>query len=785
MLPPFVWLLIPIILVGIVVTIVIFSKKRDTPVQPDIISAVKISVSNPVSTFTGTIQIKEKELLNMTLNTVINIILQKATLPWAIDDIFWNSIKINDKLFLAENGIISQQNVTIFNLVGKAPTDIELNFQRICHSEEKPAENICKGQQAVCSSTGWILVDGLNPPNNDQLQACCKGNSNGPIGTWDNVNNITHCSCGQAPSTDCGDPTGCGSFAQICTENGWECKGGIKCPEASVWKNCLNCGNSGYVICTDGKFSCTNCNPESMPECEFSCHNLQENVCQRDGTFKCTPNAADCPTDITKLLPCCTDPLFPIPVCDKNKGTTTCKDCEDIPKPVNDPNYSKCENGSCDGYGWVCTATGWISVPHIKPPTDLTKCCPITHTASWNPAIGCVECNCSTGSSCITYCGNDEKNFDNCQKTCCTGPQSCFQTINDCVCCEDISRVCVLSDGTSTCCASGYICMGNKCVPICGVKSDGTLRSCSTCLQVDKLSSWQKNSLLTNPDALINTKTGVGDIGYICVENVCGNPTQISVVPKKIPNEDPNFQPFARFNDQFCIPKDLTTTPVTSCNYNDSDTCNADTNCTWRDVVQFMAQDINNDTQLHQEIQAKYNMLDGFYCAEGGPVRKVVTMQLDKNNCGETDCWLKAVNKGTTNLHYNKDTGICSMIVNTVTGSNMNSTNCKGDNCGNIQPIGSISEVTNTVPNCVTRTQDPGNYRVASCPVVNDMCVQYCLPNSIPYGICLPNSVRPEGGVQWGQVMPPKYKCDTTNKTCILSAIGTFGNKPDCDSICV
>lgn len=781
----FLWILLPVLIIGIVVTVLFLTRKKKVQ-EPEIISEIEIKVTNPVSSFAGTIKMNEKDILSMTLETLINIILQKATLPWAIDDIFWNSVQIDNTVFTAENGEILEKNQTVISLVNKIPKTVQLNFQRICRPSEKPTENICRGQQAVCGPTGWILVDGIKPPTEEEATLCCKDSPNGPIGKWDSMNSVVHCSCGEAPSTDCGDPSGCGAFSQVCTKDGWVCKSGTKCPDESKWGNCLNCDKSEYVICQDGKFSCTKCDPSTITDCEFSCHNLQENVCQQDGKFACVPNGAECPTDISLAVPCCTDPLFPIPVCDKSKGTTTCKDCEDIPKHVDDPNYAKCENGTCDGYGWVCTATGWIAQPHIKPPPNMSICCPITHIASWNPELGYVECVCATGSTCVgKFQGNEEKNFTNCQKTCCTGPQSCFETLNDCICCEDISRVCLLDDGSSVCCASGYVCVNNQCVPICGKEANGDYRGCTTCLQVDKLSAWQKNSIITNPNVLINTKTGPGggEFGYICMgNNVCANPTQISTVPKKIPNEDPNFQPFAQFADEFCIPKDLATTPVTSCAYTDNTSCTADPNCTWRNVVQFMSQDVNNDTQLHNEIKAKYNMLDGFYCREGVTLRKAVSMQMDKNNCGEIDCWVKTANQGTTNLYYNQDTGICSMIINKPNA--INSTSCKGSNCSNIAPAGSISQVNSTIPDCVTRTQDPGNFPVASCPVVNDMCVQYCLPNTIPYGICIPNSVRLEGDVKFGQVMPKKYKCDT-NKQCVLSAIGMYGNQAECSSACV
>lgn len=582
---------IAIVATIVIVLVIVFRKgsggsNSTTPIP------ISVTVTDPMGTLTSTMQMTKAQINTMNIGNFVINALQTVKLPWSIVDIYWNSISIASKNVAVQNGIIPDteqaRNLLTF-MGGTIPQNlsIKLNFQRVCHPADKVSLlcDPCKGAAPFCGPTGWICRDGISPPTLDQRIACCKTGANGPYGTWDAKSNSVLCdNCESAPTVDCGDTTGCGAFGQVCTGTGWNCVPEMLCPDKSKWASCLTCGASQYVVCTNGKgFTCANCNPDHIPDCPFSC-NLQGLRCNPDNTMSCVPGIADCPTDMKELSSCCTDPLLPVPICVKGKGIS-CTGCEGIPKPLDDPNYSKCENGSCQGHAWVCGPTGWQCLPHIAPPPpsfNMSQCCPVSgpNVAFWDPTSKCVACKCPVGTQGCNapFCGDVDQQLSPCQKICCEAGEQCFSSgLGGCVCCEEQDRVCY-SSATSTpiCCDPGTICKDGTCRAVCGIDDLGNKRACGTsqkCLEINNLTPAQAADLKqkegSNAIFADNSTTA-----YVCIDDTgCDTVGNEVAVPAAIDNYYPcSYMPDSKDPTQpgvgYCTDIDLCSKYAANCTDN-------------------------------------------------------------------------------------------------------------------------------------------------------------------------------------------------------------------------
>lgn len=576
------------ILATIVIVLVIVFTHKKSGSDATVPIPITVTVTDPMGTLSGTMQMTKAQINTMNVGNFVINALQTVKLPWSVVDIYWNSIVIYNKSINIQNGIIPDveqaKNLLTF-IGGTIPTNlsIKLNFQRVCHPADKNSLTCdpCKGAAPFCGPTGWVCRDGILPPTEVQRIACCKVGDNGPYGTWDAKTNSVICDhCESAPTIDCGDTTGCAGFGQVCTGTGWTCVPNMSCPDKSKWPNCATCATNQYVVCSSGKFTCENCNPDHIPDCPQSC-NLQGLKCNPDNTMSCVPGIEKCPADLTSFESCCTDPLNPIPVCTEGKGIT-CKNCDGVPKPVNDPDYSKCENGSCLGHAWVCTPSGWKCLPHIAPPPpsfNMSQCCPVSgpNVAFWDPTSKCVACKCPPGTvGCNgSFCGDVGQQLSPCQKICCQAGEQCFSSgLGGCVCCEEQDRVCY-SSATSApiCCDPGTICKDGTCRAVCGIDDLGNKRACGTgqkCLEISNLTPAQvadlkqkegSNAIFSNNDTT----------AYVCIDDTgCTSGNEVAI-PAAIDNYYPcTFMPDSKDPTQpgvgYCTDKDLCSKyPPTNC----------------------------------------------------------------------------------------------------------------------------------------------------------------------------------------------------------------------------
>jgi hypothetical protein len=216
---------------------------------------------------------------------------------------------------------------------------------------------------------------------------------------------------------------------------------------------------------------------------------------------------------------------------------------------------------------------------------------------------------------------------------------------------------------------------------------------------------------------------------------------------------------------------------VPLCSYDNVMNCNSDSNCTWRQVVQYMAGDDlpagqSVDTQaranqIQKELQKKYNIQEGSYCnlGDGTPYTRVVTIQLDKGKCGWLDCWTRSAQPNVIDVNYNENTGICAVLQSCDAGGVTPITNldCK-TNCS----WPSNMPTNSAFPACTVGTTP------ASCPVTSDICIGSCATNCNP----------PQNSYLEGQIAAKRYNCNQNTFQCYLDPEGPINNMADCEAIC-
>lgn len=206
-------------------------------------------------------------------------------------------------------------------------------------------------------------------------------------------------------------------------------------------------------------------------------------VCSATG-WACSSDYAVCGTG-PEIYTCC-DETDPFVTC--NNGTATCGQC---------PGSIDCSGGTteqlCQGWGPLCTATGWICALNQTCPSDLSQCC----TDVANPYAQCINNNVQcfpcpgTGPPCPANCSMDglvcvgtgvnmsRQCLPNttCPPqsvlfTCCTDPRFpvpfCASTGISCINCDNMPKiVCEEScNGNGlVCTATGWVCLPNQQCP--------------------------------------------------------------------------------------------------------------------------------------------------------------------------------------------------------------------------------------------------------------------------------------------------------------------------------
>jgi hypothetical protein len=320
---------------------------------------------------------QQSNLKNQSINDFIgSVIVSSKIITQKFTNISWNNIAVNTKILPIDKGHISDTiaKLNLFSFFGNSipqKVSVSATYTAVCLDNEKPLCDPCKGQIAVCNNGNWVCQDNQRCPSSEELVACCLNNSAGPFPTC--KNNIVSCGpCPEDKKPDCGEPT-CYGFGPLCTATGWICAKFQQCPTdlssccpTGLFASCQQQGNQHVV-------SCAPCDDSNPPKCDPDC-DMSGLVCGADGKKHCQKGVSCPPADILKT--CCSENKFP--VCSSTSTKVQCIDCPD-PKPTSDPNYQKCQNGSCLGHGWVCTNNGWVCLPNqVKPPEnfDYSQCCP-------------------------------------------------------------------------------------------------------------------------------------------------------------------------------------------------------------------------------------------------------------------------------------------------------------------------------------------------------------------------------------------------------------------------
>ena len=783
-----IWSSVLLVSVGLITGLLIFFLKKSTPNQNQV--TVNVSIIFPGNiTKTASVQydktILSNKLVGEFIGSVLNKTKSKTNIP-STSSIFWNSMSLNTKTVeIGSDGQMTDKSFrqTLKSLIGDIPSKIlfSANFKNSCPEGERPVGDPCKGQTGACRSTGWALVDHKFCPSGQALYNCCKDDPKGPYATCsDGV-----VSCGQCPDPkrDCGD-AGCGLIGNVCTATGWICASGVSCPIGDSLSKCCT-GVGQYASCKEdsgeAKITCSDC-PDADPPCPADC-DMSGIFCGPDGKKKCMKGMA-CPPDKVAQT-CCPDDK--VAVCGPSNTKVECKDCSIYPKPTSDPNYQKCEDGSCEGHAWVCTKNGWVCKPGQKcpqnPKFDYSTCCPISRGPNipyCDTESNCVKCACPAGSTGCTNlsCGMPS---GSCQTTCCPLGNPCNKdSSGNCACCPK-EQICTLKSGEIKCCPDNTICTNGECLPVCGKDSAGLGITCTasqSCLEVDGLTADNIGKLKKEYGDNVRIN---GTSAFVCMNNKgCNFGNEVAV-----PSAQANYYPcysFPDFHDPdepgpgYCTEKDGNTTGKCAQNYTTSKSCNSDNACTWRNVLKYMSSDKepkNPANQIEKEMQVVQNAHLGYFCdpSKGTtPFSRVVAYTTDNGSCSWDDCWTRMAQPGVIDVEYNTTNGLCVALQSCndpmvgMTSGVLNKDGGKDPNPNTAKLPWNQPDTNSGFPDCVQKD--------TVCPItVSDFaCVGSCK-----------NCSSPNQFIYDGQVVNKKYGCNPyDNYKCALDGVGPYGDLDTC-----
>jgi len=667
---------------------------------------INIAVTSPQSK-SASIKVSKSVVQSATVGAMISSVLQTSKIiPYNPNEIFWNTISIDQQAVPIQQGQVTQQAqitnfLTFLNLSSSSiPSSLSFTFSysHVCNPSNKPTCNPCQGQTAVCTETGWQCLNNQTCPNPSELINCCQDNPNGPYASCQN--GIV--SCGGCPGTiNCGDP-GCGAIGPYCTATGWVCAPGQTCPAPAVLSTC--CTGAGiFASCQNGLILCSTCQDSNPPSCPPDCQ-MSGLVCGANGKYTCQKGVQCPPADI--LQSCC-PPDTPFASC--SGSSIVCSNCSGQPYPLSDPNYEKCQQGTCEGHGWKCTATGWVCLPGQQcPPQNIwSTCCQNSvgpNVPYCDPISNCIKCACGPG---YTGCGNmacSGQTPTQCQTVCCPNGTPCTidKLTGQCICCAS-GQAC-----NGQCCPDGTVCDSgsNQCVAICGNDSNGNPVTCSasqSCMMIENLDPNTIAALEKEYGSAVRINDNVA---YICM-----NQQGCQFIGNEIasPAIQDNYYPCFSFPDSsppdpnnpgpgYCTEKDNSGTKacnqhshVADCNqdanctwgngvcqakqsniahcfskYSDQASCQTDSSCDWRNVLQYMADDPNNWQQIQTEMAVGQNNPLGNYCdpTNGGTSYQRVVVFNGNSACNWDDCWGRVAQPGVSDVVFNPSNGVCVALQN-------------------------------------------------------------------------------------------------------------------------
>lgn len=767
-------LLFVVLVIFISVKYAVRSKKGSK--KPVVVKFVVVGHST-----TGSGTISDTQYNSMNVNDFMNIVLSFVSLPWSIANVVWKVLTINGKTIpIDENGLItiSGSQTKLTDLVG-SESSITVNGV-INHScapgDEQPCTD-CNNLTPICTATGWGCGKNTKCPDPDELKNCCTD----PTKPWATCDSKTfEVSCGQCIESDkpyCADVNGvcqttkhakdakpgCIGCGPKCTPNGWVCSENQTCPDADEAKKCCTDSSKPHASCSNNHIICSACDDSNPPDCPLDCH-MSGLVCGSDGKLTCQKNSSlICPTpEQISAWNCCPDPKKPIASCNPNTHTLTCKDCG--PKPSRTENHGCPE--SCEGHDWVCTSKGWVCTPGQTCPqlqSVIDSCCKDGLVGVCDEKSNCITCGCVAGyDQCDAYgCSGAGSNPSKCAKKCCPHGTPCTKNpiTGDCNCCEP-KQLCTINDQVK-CCPNGTTCDTSGttpgCVAICGIDSTGEPVKCGenqTCIVINNLTSDSKNQLKNRycPDP---TKESCAvhfddttDTAYLCMDTNSG--CQFSD-EYSAPASINNFYTCVPFPERktvdpdnpgvgYCIPKTIKYQPAVpvsgnapstfSCDFGDAVAgecdkyettadCNADAKCTWRNVLEYVANsdprngDMNNQLgQINCDIAFLQDNYNGNFCDPSNGTtsyQRVVAFQGDKSDCTWQNCWAQVSQPGVNDVYYNSDTGVCAALhsCNAPASDGLNASSINNSD-GNREPVNSSVLKLSEFSSCDTNPPCPG-----------------------------------------------------------------------------
>jgi hypothetical protein len=732
-----------VVIVASVVGVIFALKKKKS--KDDSSVEVKIYLKGPITSESVTQYYNKNKLSSFTIGDFLGQTVSKL-LPYKAENVYWESITISSQTVFVSDGKIpdSIQSEKLSILLGGIPNSISLNmlFKRAC--VDKDLEEMqthcdpCKAQKAICTSTGPICMDNMLCPTGPALYNCCTG-----------VHNYALCKdgiikCGGCTGTaDCGDP-GCSGIGPLCTSTGWTCVPGQTCATGASLQSCCTVEGE-YASCKYGNLTCSSCTgpiPDYTPDC-----NMKGIKCTSTGYA--VADGITCPPPDVLNTCCASTPNTPMGYCATGATGVQCKDCGPVPT-------TGCPQ-SCGGDGWVCTATGWLCLPNVKCPNDMSICCVPPYTPYCDSTTNCVKCTCPSGQHVCSNPNCSTSAQTQCQITCCDNDIPCTSDpeTGACICCTE-AQMCSVG-GVPVCCPLGTMCVGGtNCEAICGMGSDNKPITCKEGQACSILENLSPENIAKLQQQYGNDVTIHGTTAYLCMNNsgqcqFLGNEV---AVPAPIDNYYPCYSfPTPSVLDPnnpgpgYCT--EISGTPTGKCatTHSTSKECNADSACTWRNILKFMASNYNTNTsaeQIQKEIGVIQHNANGNYCDTSNSQEafsRVVVFAEDpsNSNCDWTNCWTQVSQPDVTDIDYNSSTKLCVALQS-----------CNKKGTGPTSYIKTNKGITEPNPNITklpSYATNPANSIFpscsgAACPIFSTDAQHACYSPS-------------------GQIVPVTYKCNT------------------------
>jgi len=323
---------------------------------------------------------------------------------------------------------------------------------------------------------------------------------------------------------------------------------------------------------------------------------------------------------------------------------------------------------SCDGVcGPICKNTEAINCTTMR-----CDSCP-DGTANW----GGVRC-----------CGNSKTSGGKNEKTefCCSKNQQC-----------------PTDDNASACCPTGQICKKGACVKVCGTdaktKTELTCDESEICIESVNISSLAYGKFANDFE---NTVLDKYNNAYACGKSQACKRTPTTSFPAQINNFSPCstlFNSKKNGNIGYCWPNDDSKTD------DDINTCYTDTNCASNKCKFINALDVKEKTH-QQNMQALNKKAKSTYYGNWCGKQTQNILEYTTKKCkdqGIETCWqvLGGVS-GVSDIKWNNDTNMCSVIVDCIDGSPPNyKSDCSTSEPPDLGKDGYVANSTGTITKSV------------------------------------------------------------------------------------